>query len=68
LARWALVDVVVVGVLVAFLGSQGDPEARADLRLGFWFFALSGLLSWVPTTRKNKAAYVPKTLAYRGSA
>lgn len=44
LAKWSLVDVLVVGVIVAFLGSQGDKEAHAVFRLGFWFFAASGVL------------------------
>jgi hypothetical protein len=34
LAKWALVDVVVVGVIVAFIGGRGDAETHADIRLG----------------------------------
>jgi hypothetical protein len=29
-----LVDVVVVGVIVAFIGGRGDAETHADIRLG----------------------------------
>jgi uncharacterized paraquat-inducible protein A len=45
LAKWALVDVVVVGVIVAFLGGQEDAQTHAKIRLGLWFFAASGLMS-----------------------
>lgn len=54
LARWALVDVVVVGIVVAFLGSQGDQETHADFRLGFWFFAASGLVSMMSCALKPR--------------
>jgi len=47
LAKWALVDVVVVGVIVAFLGGRGDAETHAEIRLGLWFFAASGFMSVV---------------------
>jgi len=65
LSRWALVDVLVVGVIVAFLGSQGDKEAHATFRLGFWFFAASGVLSlassWLSKTKEhpNRIKVIP---------
>ena len=70
LTRWALVDVLVVGVIVAFLGSQGGKEAHAEFRLGFWLFAASGVLSvlgtwFAPTSRIANAGIVPATQPIR---
>ncbi len=45
LARWSLVDIIVIGIAVAFFGGQGDAETQARIELGFWFFAACGITS-----------------------
>lgn len=45
LSRWSLVDVIVIGVAVAFFGGRGDSETYTTIGLGFWFFAGCGVVS-----------------------
>ena len=55
LARWALIDVVVVGVIVGFLGMKNDAETTATVRLGLGFFAASGFLSVAASALAKRA-------------
>jgi len=45
LSRWSLVDILVVGVFVAFLGGRSDGETQMEIGLGFWFFTGAALIS-----------------------
>ena len=45
LARWSLVDVIVVALAVFVLGSKGEIETEVQTGLGFWFFLAATLLS-----------------------
>lgn len=51
LARWALVDVIVIALVVIFLGGQEKAQTLATLQVGFWFFATSAVLSLMAKDR-----------------
>ena len=57
LSRWSLVDIIVIGIAVAFFGGQGDSETQATIELGFWFFAGCGITSMLSGFIEEKSAY-----------
>ena len=46
-SKWSMVDVFVVGILVAFLTAKATAELQATLLTGFWWFLSFCLLSIV---------------------
>jgi len=44
-SKWSMVDVFVVGILVAFLTAEATAKIEADLLTGFWWFLSFCLLS-----------------------
>ena len=45
ISKWSMVDVFVVGILVAFLTAKATAELQASLQTGFWWFLSFCLLS-----------------------
>ena len=45
ISKWSMVDVFVVGILVAFLTAQATAQLQATLLEGFWWFLSFCLLS-----------------------
>lgn len=69
LARWALVDVIVIALVVIFLGGQEKAQTLATLQVGFWFFAASAVLSLMAKDRpaaESRPHPAPPAFATRG--
>jgi paraquat-inducible protein A len=47
ISKWSMVDVFVVGILVAFLTAKATAELQAELLEGFWWFLSFCILSIV---------------------
>jgi len=45
ISKWSMVDVFVVGILVAFLTAKATAEMQATLLDGFWWFLSFCILS-----------------------
>ena len=47
ISKWAMADVFAISILVAFLGATAMENTRANLEIGFYFFAAYVLLSGI---------------------
>ena len=47
ISKWAMADVFAISILVAFLGASAMENTRANLEIGFYFFAAYVLLSCI---------------------
>jgi paraquat-inducible protein A len=47
ISKWAMADVFAISILVAFLGANAMENTKANLEIGFYFFAAYVLLSAV---------------------
>jgi len=45
ISKWAMTDVFVIGIFVAFLAAEGTRNMTAEIQPGFYYFAIYCLLS-----------------------
>lgn len=60
IGKWSMADVFVVGIFIAFLAGQANPNMQAELHAGFYWFLMYCILSILSTQLMRLSPYGTK--------